>query len=51
MGANKSEGIRWIKKRKGRKEGKKTGEKGEKEANGEREKGEREKKEEIFSAF
>ena len=29
-----SEGIRWIKKRKGRKYGKKTGEKGDKEANG-----------------
>ena len=27
MGANTSEGIRWIKKRNGRKEGKKTGDK------------------------
>ena len=32
-----SEGIRWIKKRKGRKEGKKTRQKGEKETNGESE--------------
>ena len=29
-----SDGIRWIKKRKGRKDGKKTGEKGDQEVNG-----------------
>ena len=44
-----SEGIRWIKKRKGRKEGKKTGEK---ESNSERKrKGRERKKIEIFPAF